>query len=216
MAFCLELRGGSTCRRTCRRCSLSTPPLQPIMMAAGPTTAPGCNLRTADNQTLVATLQSNGGIRTDMPLLIRLLTNVTVGPGLSTAIDIRRPVVPLGLTSVLTSIDLGKPACCCFVEAAVVWCSPAATAQFGCESLVHRTGCGCVPHMLSTASHVMADRQQVGLCNMSTSTHIKQRLPCTPSKTSSTLCRDDNQHTECDHSRRTAVLAGRLLCSSRQ
>jgi hypothetical protein len=96
------------------------------MRAAGLSSAPGCNARKADNQTLVATLQSEGSIRTDTPLLIRLLANATLGPGLSTAIDIRRPVVLLGMTSLVTSIDFGKAAHCrCVVGAVVSWCNPA-------------------------------------------------------------------------------------------
>lgn len=67
---------------------------------------PGCSMRTADNKTLVQTLQRDAGINTTQPLLIRLVQNVTLGPGITQSILIRRPIVLLGMVSAPTSVDL--------------------------------------------------------------------------------------------------------------
>jgi len=66
----------------------------------------GCNVRTADNNTLAATLLRDAANSTNQPLVVRLVTNVTLGPGLLQPIPIRRPVVLLGMASAVTSVDL--------------------------------------------------------------------------------------------------------------
>jgi hypothetical protein len=69
--------------------------------------APGCNIVAADNMTLIPTLQRNASVATAAPLLIRITSNVTLGPNLKGSLSIRRPVILLGLASSLTSVDLG-------------------------------------------------------------------------------------------------------------
>jgi hypothetical protein len=71
------------------------------------TPAPGCNVRSVDNRTLVPTLLRDAGVRTAQPLLVRITTNVTLGPGLNSSIPIRRPVLLMGLASAVTSVDFG-------------------------------------------------------------------------------------------------------------
>jgi hypothetical protein len=44
---------------------------------------------------------------TSQPLLLRVVANVTLGPGINQSIPIRRPVVLLGMVSAPTSVDLG-------------------------------------------------------------------------------------------------------------
>lgn len=66
-----------------------------------------CNVRSANNTSLIPTLLKDAAIETNKPLLIRILANVSLGVGLSQPIQIRRPVVLLGLTSALVSVDLG-------------------------------------------------------------------------------------------------------------
>lgn len=66
----------------------------------------GCNMRTANNASLVPMLLRDAGIVSTDPLLMRLTTNITLGPGLTQSIPIRRPIVLLGMASALTSIDL--------------------------------------------------------------------------------------------------------------
>jgi hypothetical protein len=75
--------------------------------AAGFSTTPGCNVRTANNNTLVQTLLQDATVRTNQPLGIRLASNVTLGPGIAEAINIRRPVILLGMMSAVTSVDFG-------------------------------------------------------------------------------------------------------------
>jgi len=67
----------------------------------------GCGLLAADNSTLVPVLLRNASIPTSEPLLIRITSNVTLGHGLKGSIHIRRPVILLGLASVVTSMDMG-------------------------------------------------------------------------------------------------------------
>jgi hypothetical protein len=75
----------------------------PALLAA----RPGCNTRTVDNATLVRTLLRDASIATPQPLLVRITSNVTLGPGLNGSLPIRRPVLLLGLASVPTSVDFG-------------------------------------------------------------------------------------------------------------
>jgi len=68
---------------------------------------PGCNVRSVDNTTLMPKLLQEASVATRQPLLVRLLSNVTLGPGWDQAIPIRRPVVMLGATSAVVSVDFG-------------------------------------------------------------------------------------------------------------
>jgi hypothetical protein len=69
--------------------------------------APGCNVRAADNTSLVPTLLRDATVNTSVPLVIRILTNVTLGPNLQSPIVIRRPVLLLGTASSPVSVDFG-------------------------------------------------------------------------------------------------------------
>jgi hypothetical protein len=73
---------------------------------AFPTTL-GCSIRIVDNKTLVPTLIRDAGISTSDMLLIRLTDNVTLGPGITHSIPIRRPILLLGMVSAPTSVDMG-------------------------------------------------------------------------------------------------------------
>lgn len=68
---------------------------------------PGCNMRAVDNQTLVQTLLRDATNASSMPLLIRVVSNSTLGVGITHSIPIRRPIVLLGMVSAPTSIDMG-------------------------------------------------------------------------------------------------------------
>jgi hypothetical protein len=68
---------------------------------------PGCNMRSVDNKTLVPTLLRDATNVSTVPLLIRVMSNVTLGVGITRSIPIRRPIVLLGMVSSLTSIDMG-------------------------------------------------------------------------------------------------------------
>jgi hypothetical protein len=66
-----------------------------------------CNVRTANDTSLIPTLLKDAAIKTNKPLLIRIIANVSLGAGLNQPIQIRRPVMLLGMTSALVSVDLG-------------------------------------------------------------------------------------------------------------
>jgi hypothetical protein len=55
----------------------------------------------------VQILRREAAIRTGTPLAIRVTSNVTLGPGLTAAVSIQRPVILIGMTSAVTSVDLG-------------------------------------------------------------------------------------------------------------
>jgi hypothetical protein len=67
----------------------------------------GCNVRFETNETLVATLRRDAAIETSQPLLVRILSNVSLGLNLDRPIVFRRPVLLLGTSSVPVSVDLG-------------------------------------------------------------------------------------------------------------
>lgn len=71
------------------------------------TNLPGCNIRTVNNETLVPTLQRDATINTTQPLLVRITSNVTLGPGLEGPIVVQRPVLLLGTSSAPISVDMG-------------------------------------------------------------------------------------------------------------
>jgi hypothetical protein len=60
-----------------------------------------------DNTTVIPTLLQDAGTTSQQLLLVSLIANVTLGPGISNAIPIRRPILMLGMVSALTSVDLG-------------------------------------------------------------------------------------------------------------
>jgi hypothetical protein len=68
---------------------------------------PGCNVRSATNNTLIPILMRDATINTTQPLLIRLASNVTLGVNIKRPIVIARPVLILGASSSLVSVDLG-------------------------------------------------------------------------------------------------------------
>jgi hypothetical protein len=68
---------------------------------------PGCNMRSVDNKTLVQTLLRDATNVSTVPLLIRVVSNTTLGVGITHSIPIRRPIVLLGMVSSPTSIDMG-------------------------------------------------------------------------------------------------------------
>jgi hypothetical protein len=67
----------------------------------------GCNVRFETNETLVPMLRRDAGIATSQPLLVRIITNVSLGTNLDSPIIFRRPVLLLGASSVPISVDLG-------------------------------------------------------------------------------------------------------------
>ena len=67
---------------------------------------PGCNVRSVNNDTLIPFLQRNATINTIVPLLIRLVTNVTLGANLPHPIVFARPVLIVGSSSSPVSVDL--------------------------------------------------------------------------------------------------------------
>lgn len=69
-------------------------------------------MRMLNNDTLVPTLLRDGAINTTEPLLVRLVTNVSLGPDLERPIVLRRPVLLLGTTSAPVSVDLGVSVWC--------------------------------------------------------------------------------------------------------
>lgn len=70
-------------------------------------TAPGCNVRLVTNDTLVPTLLRDATVNTTQPLLVRLVTNVSLGVNLQQPIVFRRPVLLVGTSSTPISVDLG-------------------------------------------------------------------------------------------------------------
>lgn len=69
-------------------------------------TSPGCNARSVNNETLVPILLQDATIDTTQPLLIRLVSNVTLGANLQSPIVFARPVVIVGASSAPVSVDL--------------------------------------------------------------------------------------------------------------
>jgi hypothetical protein len=67
---------------------------------------PGCNVRSATNDTLIPMLMRDATINTTQPLLIRLVSNVTLGSNIERPIVLARPVLILGASSSLVSVDL--------------------------------------------------------------------------------------------------------------
>jgi hypothetical protein len=64
-------------------------------------------MRSVDNKTLVQTLLRDATNVSTVPLLIRVVSNTTLGVGITQSIPIRRPIVLLGMVSSPTSIDMG-------------------------------------------------------------------------------------------------------------
>lgn len=79
-------------------------PIQAVLNRMGD--VPGCNVRSANNQTLIPILQRDATINTTQPLLVRLVSNVTLGANLERPIDFGRPVLILGASSAPVSVDL--------------------------------------------------------------------------------------------------------------
>jgi hypothetical protein len=79
-------------------------PLPTILASMGDT--PGCNARSVNNDTLIPILQRDATINTTVPLLIRLVTNVTLGTNLPHPIVFARPVLLVGSSSSPVSVDL--------------------------------------------------------------------------------------------------------------
>uniref|UniRef100_A0A383W803 Uncharacterized protein n=1 Tax=Tetradesmus obliquus TaxID=3088 RepID=A0A383W803_TETOB len=68
----------------------------------------GCAVQVADNSTLVPTLLQKASVATQQALLVMVPFNVSLGRGLPAgAIQIRRPVILVGLFTRPTSVDLG-------------------------------------------------------------------------------------------------------------
>lgn len=68
----------------------------------------GCgNVRLATNDTIIPILSRDATINTTQPLLIRLVSNVTLGSNIERPIVIARPVLILGASSSLVSVNLG-------------------------------------------------------------------------------------------------------------
>lgn len=68
----------------------------------------GCNVHTVDDATLVPTLLEDAAVATPDPLLVLIVSNVSLGQGLRAgAINILRPTLMVGLWTVPTSVDLG-------------------------------------------------------------------------------------------------------------
>jgi hypothetical protein len=114
---------------------------------------PGCNVRSADNTSLVPLLVRDATINTTQPLLVRLVSNVTLGPNLPRSIVFARPVVIVGASSSLVSVDLGG--CVCLVGGLCA-CSFAEPAS-SCLTAAPR-------FCSSSRSHVSRDR--LGFCDL--------------------------------------------------
>ncbi|WIA35332.1 hypothetical protein OEZ86_003786 [Tetradesmus obliquus] len=83
-------------------------PATQTMAAAAAAARNGCAVQVADNSTLVPTLQQKAAVATQQPLLVLVPFNVSLGRGLAAgAIQVRRPVILVGLFSRPTSVDLG-------------------------------------------------------------------------------------------------------------
>lgn len=81
---------------------------QPVAdMLAAFARAPGCNVRFVNNQTLIPTLLRDATVNTTQPLLVRVVTNVSLGLNLQQPIVMLRPVLILGTSSAPVSVDLG-------------------------------------------------------------------------------------------------------------
>lgn len=57
---------------------------------------PGCNVRSCDNTSLIPLLMRDATVNTTQPLLVQLVSNVTLGPNLPRPIVFARPVVIVG------------------------------------------------------------------------------------------------------------------------
>lgn len=67
----------------------------------------GCNVRSVSNDTLIPILRRDATINTTQPLLVRLISNVTLGANVDPPIVLGRPVLIIGASSSLVSVDLG-------------------------------------------------------------------------------------------------------------
>jgi hypothetical protein len=81
---------------------------QPVAdMLAAFARAPGCNVRFVNNQTLIPTLLRDATVNTTQPLLLRVVSNVSLGLNMQQPIVVQRPVLILGTSSAPVSVDLG-------------------------------------------------------------------------------------------------------------
>lgn len=76
-------------------------------LLAGIALVPGCNVRFVNNQTLVPTLLRDATVNTTQPLLVRVVTNVSLGLNMQQPIVMKRPVLILGTSSAPVSVNLG-------------------------------------------------------------------------------------------------------------